>query len=215
MSDILGTEFTEEQFKVLNQNQQPPEGGGEPPEDTEPPEVNGNPNDDNNEDINDTPIKTREEILDDLIKEGVKDNQTKQEENPEDYNIKDKNKPKDEEGGDKPKDENGEDNQTEEGGDKPKDEEGGDKPKDEEGGDKPTDKQGGDLTERQRKQNEKDAKEKEKRELKKAKGVVADKINSYKRFLEKYSDVLPNKEKNTIISAKEELEKIHKSIKID
>lgn len=184
--------FEENEFTVLQSQQQ-----SEPPP-KKPDGEDGGDDETQEDDIEEIPLKDKEQLIKDLEKAKVgkpKDDSNDDEQ----YDIGDKGK------GDKPDDE--------EGGDKPTD--GGDKP-DDEGGEKPTDTGKPDSGKKGKYDNpEKDAKDKERREKIKAKNAIIVQIEEYGKVLEKHKEVLPNKVKNTLEKSIVDLTSILNQIEIN
>lgn len=212
MSELLGT-FNENEFTVLKQKQSAPptpKGKDGKPEPSQKPE--GKPSDEKPEDaekpkdeseVEEIPLKSKEEILADLEKAGVKsdsgEEQSVDDEQGEDkpFDIGDKKSDNGE-----PKEENGE---PKDGKGEPK--ESGE-PKDEIG----EDKKGKGKSDKQGKIDEQEAKENERREIVKAKNYITTKINQYNEILIKHNDKLPSKVKKSLNKAIAELTEKRNSI---
>jgi len=189
MSDNLGI-FNEEEFAVMKPKQQtttPPP----PPKDDKKKKPEEKPEDENLDEI---PLKTKEEILDGLKKAGI----IKDDEIPDD----DSNEPKDDKG-------------KEDGGNEPKDDEGK-----EDGGEKPTDDKGTeDGGEKPKKKGNKgqieDIEGEKRRDKIKATSIINKKINDYEEVLikDEYGVFkLPNRVKQTLLDAKKDLEALKEKL---
>jgi len=178
----LGT-FKDTEFKVLKpQQKQESSSGG----DSEPSDEN-QPSPKSDDEMEEIPLKTKEEILSDLEKAGLKDN-SRNEETSEQYDIGDKSPEKKEGKEEKNKESEGEDKKEPEQPTKEK-------------------------SERQKKIDEKNAKEKEQRDLIRTKNIITEKINQYNTIIIKNGDNLPSNVKSTLETAITELEELRSSVK--
>jgi len=186
MSDNLGT-FNEEEFAVMKPKQQtttPPP----PPKDDKKKKPEEQTDDENLDEI---PLKTKEEILDSLKKAGV----IKDEETPDDESKED--------GGDEPKDDEG----KEDGGEKPTDDKGTE--------------DGGEKTKKKGKEGKvdkgqiEDIEGEKRRDKIKATSIINKKINDYEEVLikDEYGVFkLPNRIKQTLLNAKKDLEALKEKL---